>query len=104
MRLSDSLPDFSQEIASLLSKSGTPDLVEQVAQLNITGRCSCDDEFCASFYTAPKPHGSYGPKHRNVALEPTAGMIILDLVDEVIVKVEVIDRPDVRSKLALLFP
>jgi len=31
-------------------------------------------------------------------------MIILDLVDEVIVNVEVIDRPDVRAKLELLFP
>jgi len=67
-------------------------------------RCSCGDAFCASFYTAPKPRGSYGPKHRNIALEPNDGMIILDLVDEVIVNVEVIDRPDVRAKLELLFP
>jgi hypothetical protein len=104
MRLIDSVPDFAQELVSLLSKAGAPDLAEQVAQLEMVARCSCDDEFCASFYTAPKPRGGYGPKHRNVALEPTDGMIILDLVDEVIVNVEVIDRPDVRSKLALLFP
>ncbi len=104
MRLIDSLPDFSQELVSLLSKAGAPNLAEQVAQLHMVARCSCDGELCASFYTAPKPRGSYGPQHRNVALEPTDGMIILDLVDEIIVNVEVIDRPDVRSKLALLFP
>ncbi len=104
MRLIDSLPDFSQELALLLSQAGEPSLAEQVAQLDMVARCSCDDEFCASFYTAPKPRGSYGPKHRNIALEPNDGMIILDLVDEVIVNVEVIDRPDVRSKLGFLFP
>jgi hypothetical protein len=31
-------------------------------------------------------------------------MIILDLVEDVIVNVEVIDRQDIRAKLALLFP
>ncbi len=104
MRLIDSLPDFSHELALLLTKAGEPSLAEQVAQLNMVARCSCGDEFCASFYIVPKPRGSYGPKHRNIALEPNDGMIILDLVDDVIMNVEVIDRPDVRSKLALLFP
>jgi hypothetical protein len=104
MRLIESLPEFSQELASLLSKAGAPGLAAQVAHLEMVARCSCDDAFCASFYTAPKPRGGYGPKHRNIVLEPSDGMIILDLVDEVIVNVEVIDRPDVRSKLVLLFP
>jgi hypothetical protein len=104
MRLIESLPEFSQELTSLLSKAGASGLAAQVDHLEIVARCSCDDAFCASFYTAPKPRGSYGPKHRNIALEPDDGMIILDLVDEVIVNVEVIDRPDVRSRLALLSP
>jgi hypothetical protein len=31
-------------------------------------------------------------------------MIVLDLVEDVIVNVEVIDRQDIQAKLALLFP
>ena len=104
MRLIESLPEFSQELTTLLAKAGELDLAKQVAKLEIVTRCSCDDAFCASFYTAPKPHGSYGPKHRNLALEPAEGMIILDLVEDVIVNVEVIDRQDIQAKLALLFP
>jgi hypothetical protein len=48
--------------------------------------------------------GSYGPKHRNVELEPARGMIILDVVDENIVQVEVLYRDDVRAELRLLLP
>jgi hypothetical protein len=104
MRFIESLPEFSQEMVALLAKTGEPELATQIADLEIVTRCSCNDEFCASFYTAPKPHGSYGPMHRNLALEPADGMIILDLVDNAIVHVEVIDRPDVASRLAGLFP
>jgi hypothetical protein len=103
MLLIESLPEFSRELAELLITAREPDIAVQINELEIVARCSCSDEFCASFYTAPKPVGSYGSKHRNLELEPANGMIILDLVDDRIVHVEVLYRNEVRSKLALLF-
>jgi hypothetical protein len=103
MLLIESLPELSRELTELLITAREPGLAVQINDLEIVVRCSCSDEFCASFYTAPKPVGSYGPKHRNLELGPANGMIILDLVDDRIVHVEVLYRDDVRSKLALLF-
>jgi len=56
--------------------------------------CGCGDDFCASFYTQPKPKGAYGPGHYTLALETAAqGMLILDVVDGVISFVEVLYHP-----------
>ncbi len=61
--------------------------------LRVVARCGCGDDFCQSFYTAPKPDGAYGPGHRNVLLDPPwSGMLILDVVDGLIAYVEVLDR------------
>jgi hypothetical protein len=95
MLLIESLPDLSRELSDLLITAREPGLAAQIGHLEIVAKCSCSDEFCASFYIAPKPVGSYGPKHRNLELEPVRGMIILDLV-------EVLYRDDVRSRLAQL--
>jgi hypothetical protein len=55
--------------------------------------CGCGDDFCQSFYTRPSPVGAYGSGHRNVGLTPSqSGMLILDVVDDVIMFVEVLDR------------
>lgn len=97
--LAEILPEFSAEIAHLLEQSGQPELAKQIATLRIVKKCSCDDDFCASFYTQPKPSGSYGPNHRNVALRPKSGDIILDIVDDQICFVEVLCRDDVRAAL-----
>ena len=65
--------------------------------------CGCGDDFCASFYTQPKPKGAYSPGHDTLALETAAqGMLIFDVVDGVISFVEVLYRPDVRQKLIAL--
>ena len=103
MLLIESLPDLSRELIELLLTAREPSLVAQIDDLEIVAKCSCSDDFCASFYTAPKPVGSYGPTHRNLDLGPAKGMIILDLVDDRIVHVEVLYRDDVRSKLTGLF-
>ena len=103
MLLIESLPELSRELTELLITAREPGLAAQIDDLEIVAKCSCTDEFCASFYTAPKPVGSYGPKHRNLELAPEKGMIILDLVDDRIVHVEVLYRDEVRSKLTLLF-
>jgi hypothetical protein len=75
MLLIESLPDLSRELSDLLIAAREPGLAAQIDHLEIAAKCSCTDDFCASFYTAPKPVGSYGPKHRNLELAPVRGMI-----------------------------
>jgi hypothetical protein len=62
-------------------------------------RCRCGDDFCSSLYTAPKPAGAYGKGHRSNSLEPSKGMIILDVVDEKVVHIEVLYKDEVRETL-----
>lgn len=72
--------------------------------MRILERCRCGDDFCATFYTLPKPVGAYGPSHQNVTLTPEEGMLILDVVDGEIACVEVLDRPVIREKLDAVLP
>jgi hypothetical protein len=104
MHLGESLPNLSRELTTLLIAAREPGLAAQIEGLEIVERCHCNDDFCSSFRTAPKPSGAYGPNHRNVSLEPDQGMIILDVVSERIVYVEVLFRDDLRSQLASLIP
>jgi hypothetical protein len=97
--IKDLLPGFSKELVSLLLAAGEPSLASQVAQLRIVDRCHCGDDFCATFYTQPKPHGSYGVGHRNVVLKPPNGEVILDVVHESIACVEVLYRDEIRDAL-----
>lgn len=100
---SEVLPLLSQE-QQLLKDAGEADLASQVSGLRILDRCCCGDDFCASFYTQAKPSGAYGPGHRNVILEPVKGMLILDVVDDVIAHVEILHRDDIRKTLLAAVP
>jgi hypothetical protein len=102
--LTDTLPEFATDLRQLLIEQGEPALAAQVAGLMIRDRCRCGDDFCATFYTEPKPNGADGPSHRNVALIPEEGKLILDVVDGEIACVEVLDRNDVREKLYVVLP
>ena len=102
--LTDTLPAFSAELRQLLEEKGESELAAQVPGLMILDRCRCGDDFCATFYTRPKPQGAYGLGHRNVVLAPDAGTIILDVVDGEIACVEVLDRDDVRQKVFVAAP
>jgi hypothetical protein len=102
--LRELFPLLSQELQKLLENTGEADLASQVSGLSIVDRCRCGDEFCASFYTQPKPNGAYGPGHRNVILEPANGMLILDVVNDVIAHVEILHRDDIRQKLLAALP
>ena len=98
-------PSLAQELHSLLVAQGEPDLAAQVSKLRIFDRCRCFDDYCATFYTKPKPEGGFGPGHRSVPLAPTRGEIILDVVDDVIAAVEVFHRDDIRREgLIAVFP
>jgi len=97
--LADTLPTFAAELRQLLIEQSEPELAAQVSGLAIVDRCRCGDDFCGTFYTQPKPKCAYGPGHRNAALSPSEGMVILDVVAGEIACVEVLDRPDVRDAL-----
>lgn len=101
--VSEVLPDFSAQLRQLLLEEKEEGLASQVSTMKIVDLCGCGDDFCASFYVQPKPSGAYGPGHRNVALIPENGMIILDVVNEQIAHVEVLYRDDVKTLLSRRF-
>ena len=102
--LVDALPALANELAQLLNKARRPDLAAQVPELRIVDRCNCEDDFCATFYTQPKPIGSYGPGLSCLELEPDQGMVILDVVSGRIATVEVLYRDEVRRALREAVP
>ena len=102
--LRESLPEFSTELERLLFQRGHRSLAEQIATVAIVERCRGGDDFCGTFYTAPKPKASYGPGYENIVLEPDNGMIILDVVNGRIECVEVLYREEIRCRLQELLP
>jgi hypothetical protein len=102
--LTEILPLLARELEQLLKKRGEFELVAQVPKLRIVDRCRCGDDFCSSFYTQPKPEGSYGPGHRSMDLDAAEGMVILDVVAGTIAHVEVLYRDDIRQKLFAALP
>jgi hypothetical protein len=98
------LSALAAELEQLLSAANEPALAAQVSSLQIVDRCRCGDDFCSTFYTEPRPQGSYGKGHRNVELEPADGMLILDMVKEKIVCVEVLYRDEIRKTLHAALP
>src|ERR1700757_2220599 len=99
MLLVDALPELAEELQELLADAGQAELASQIPALRIVDRCRCGDYFCASFYTQPKPNGSYGPGHDCLELESAEGMLILDVVAGEIAHVEVLNRDSVRQRL-----
>jgi len=102
--LADTLSEFALELERLLAKAGAPELAAQVSGLVIVDRCRCENSFCSSFYTQPKPEGRYGPGHDCLDLDTDEGMVVLDVVAGTIVHVEVLNRDDIRTKLMSKFP
>jgi len=99
----DMFPTLATELQELLAEQGEPQLAAQVPGLAVVERCRCKDDFCGMFYILPKPDGAYGPGHRNVALTPREGMLILDVVADKIAAIEVLYRDDIRQKLLTEF-
>lgn len=104
LMVADALPDFATELTSALCQQGATDLALQVRTLPLIDRCRCGDDFCATFYTAPRQAGAYGAGHENVEVEATIGMTILDVVHGKICCVEVLYRPDVQQALLAVLP
>jgi hypothetical protein len=101
--MAELFPAFSLELQSLAVAAGRSDLAPQVPSLPIVGRCTCGEDSCAQFYTAPPPGGSYGPRHTSLMLPSAEGLIVLDLLEDQIVAIEVLDRPDIKPTLDRIF-
>jgi hypothetical protein len=101
--LAETLPDFALELEQLLAIAGKPELAAQIPGLVILDRCRCEDDFCSSFYTQPKPEGHYGPGHNCMDLDAGEGMVLLDVVAGKIAYVEVLNCDDVRRNLMAKF-
>jgi hypothetical protein len=97
-------PALARELQELLAARSETQLAAQVPRLAVVERCRCGDDFCGMFYALPKPDGAYGPGHRNVALTPKEGMLILDVVADKIATIEVLYRDEIRQKLLKEFP
>ena len=104
MLISEVFPSLGTELEDLLRDGAQPRLAAQVPSLRLVDRCRCEDEFCATIYTAPRPQGGYGAGHRCVALDAARGHLIVDVVDDHIVCVEILYRDEVRERLIQLLP
>jgi hypothetical protein len=102
--LIDVMPEVAEELRILISKSDFSGVDDQIATLCIVDRCQCGENSCATFYTAPRPNGAWGPGHENVSLDSKSGLLVLDLLNRIIVCVEVLDRKDIKKKLDEVFP
>jgi hypothetical protein len=98
------LPKFCTELQDLINSAGRKDLVDQVRGLPIVSRGTCGDRNCAHFYTSESPQGSYETGHSTILLGADVGFVALDVVHDVIVAVEVLDRPDVKEPLDAAMP
>ncbi len=101
---SKAFPDLAGDIIQALGQQGEEHLVNQVGRLKIYDRCRCGDDFCSTIYTRSRSRISNAPDHRNVALNASTGMIILDVVEEQIGCIEILFRPEVRRNLLALLP
>ena len=110
MRLQTALPSFYAELHAALVDPDDTEVRQQLASLEITGRCDCDTPDCATFYVAPSrplnavEQNVIGIRHgRSIPLESLEGLIVVD-VDNFgrVTTIEVLDRPDVVTELTRL--
>ncbi|HXO40401.1 MAG TPA: hypothetical protein VN999_03065 [Thermoanaerobaculia bacterium] len=102
--ISELFPVFADELEELTRRAGRLDLTAQIRALAVVERCRCGEDNCAQFFTAPPPRGRYPTGHWNLLLPADSGLIVLDVVEETIVAIEVLDRPDVKTLLDAYLP
>ena len=98
------MPSLAKELEELLAETGYAELSGQVRELRIVDRCRCGDDFCATFYTQPRPSGSWGLNHYTVPLDPSQGTLNIDVVGDKIACVEVLYRDEIRKVLHSVLP
>jgi hypothetical protein len=77
-----------------------------VPKLRVVESCECGDPRCASFYVVPQfvLRWRWPGRRETLDLGASQGTITVDLVDEEIVSVEVLDRPELRCALDQAYP
>ena len=103
-RIQEVFPELAEELRILLEADSEPELASQIPALFIVDRCRCGDDFCATFYTAPKPKGAWGIGHRTIPLDCEDGYLNVDVLDGKIVSIEVLYRDVLRLKLHQAVP
>jgi hypothetical protein len=109
MYLINALPEFYEEVSSLLDRLGRADLSAQLKNLEIVQGCPCTDVGCASFQVAgsnspdsfeiaPQARRSTFTKKLDLNAEKGKIKIGLDQLGR-ITSFEVLNRPDVRKQL-----
>lgn len=112
MRLKESLPAFYLEVTELL-RTRRSDLLSQLPDLFITGRCKCGQADCSTFSVeggrSPfnlEEQADRGPYLSDaIDLDAETGMVVVD-IDHLgrIKSFEILNRFDVYQKLGELFP
>jgi len=111
MKFKDALPEFYAEVFALLTKHAV-ELVQQMPDLNITGRCKCAQFDCSTFSveggTSPfsreeqEERGKY--ETNSIDLDASVGLVVVDFdYLQRIKSFEVLNRDDVHEKLGKLF-
>jgi hypothetical protein len=122
-RLTAIWPDVVARLKTLLTQAGESQLAETVEDLWVFDCCDCGADYCATVYTQPRPRGGFGPGHRNIVfwnpntvdldtrktvaeqgIYPTTEFTtILDVVDGNIMRIEILDDHESRSRLIAAF-
>jgi hypothetical protein len=102
--LQEVLPGLASELEFLLRSDDESELADQIASLKIVDRCRCDSDSCATIYNVQKPDGAWGPTHRNIVLDVSEGMTVVDVLDEKIVCIEILGRDEITAQVLNLFP
>ncbi len=98
--LSEAIPELAKELEEGLRADGENDLADEVASLRMVASCGCGDDFCASFYTGPRPQGAWGADHETLV---TQFGLILEVVDHEIRYIEILWRDDLRHRVLQVF-
>ncbi len=107
VKLKDGLPGFYAELEQALRQEGMSALLEQLPELQVVGRCGCDEDGCATFNVGPSrplnvvEQNVIGVRHGDCHLvDSMRGMVVIDTDNFGRVSgVEVLGRPDVAEAL-----
>jgi len=102
MRLSQALPGLFEEMECGLKEIGENELASSLLDLEIVGRCTCDDDSCGTFYTLQK--SIWQDKPLKQVTPQIDGLFTIDVFQGQLACVEIFNRPDVTNKINELFP
>jgi hypothetical protein len=105
------LPEFYREVERLFRQQDLKNLLEQLPDLEISGRCNCGDSFCSTFYVKPLrqlnvvEENIIGVKQGKIIdLRAENGMVNIDIDNfDRLTTFEVLFRPDVEQELTKVF-